>query len=215
MRLLAIGDIHGCFKALSTLSEAVAFQPGDIVVTLGDYVDRGPGSRQVLDFLIALAGRITLVPLKGNHEIMMLAARHDAEAAQQWFMYGGADTLESYGGARNIPESHWFFLQRTQSYYESDKNFFVHASVDPYLPLAVQTEDMLHWESLTDRGPHCSGKRMICGHTAQHSGLPLNLGHTVCIDTRAHGGGWLTCLDVGSNLYWQANEAGAIRTGSL
>jgi serine/threonine protein phosphatase 1 len=56
---------------------------------------------------------------------------------------------------------------------------------------------------------------MICGHTSQKSGLPLNLGHTVCIDTFAHGGGWLTCLDVRTGLYWQANQNGGLRTDAL
>ena len=56
---------------------------------------------------------------------------------------------------------------------------------------------------------------MVCGHTPQESGVPLSIGHAVCIDTLAHGGGWLTCLDVSSGTYWQANEAEEIRTSSV
>src|SRR5262249_22446677 len=81
MRHLAIGDVHGCLTALRRLAEFVPFDPGeDVLVTLGDYVDRGPDSRGVLDWLIAYKGKGKLVPLRGNHEVMMLAARDGDEA---------------------------------------------------------------------------------------------------------------------------------------
>ena len=71
------------------------------------------------------------------------------------------------------------------------------------------------WESFNDPPPHESGKVMVCGHTSQKSGVPRNIGHAVCIDTWACGRGWLTCLDVGSGRYWQANQRGETRASWL
>lgn len=79
MRHLAVGDIHGCFRALTTLAAAVPFGPDDLVITLGDYVNRGPDSCSVLDWLIAYGRRAQLIALRGNHEIMMLEARDSDE----------------------------------------------------------------------------------------------------------------------------------------
>lgn len=79
-RHLAIGDIHGCFNALETLSGFVGFRPDDVIITLGDYVDRGPNSYAVLDWLIDADTRYELKPLRGNHDIMMVNARDDAGA---------------------------------------------------------------------------------------------------------------------------------------
>jgi serine/threonine protein phosphatase 1 len=70
-------------------------------------------------------------------------------------------------------------------------------------------------QQIRDPSPHESGKIMVCGHTSQKSGEPLDYGHAVCIDTWAHGGGWLTCLDVSSRQYWQANQQGQVRVGRL
>jgi serine/threonine protein phosphatase 1 len=74
-REIAVGDSHGCSKALHALIEAIQPSPEDTIITLGDYIDWGPDSRGVLDQLIALGQRCTLVPLRGNHEEMLLAAR--------------------------------------------------------------------------------------------------------------------------------------------
>jgi serine/threonine protein phosphatase 1 len=76
---------------------------------------------------------------------------------------------------------------------------------------------MLYWQKLIPRwsAPHCSGKVMVCGHTAQKTGAPLDLGHAVCIDTYVYGSGWLTCLDVQTGELWQARQTGETRTGWL
>jgi serine/threonine protein phosphatase 1 len=102
-------------------------------------------------------------------------------------------------------------LEETLPYYETGQEFFVHANAYPKLKLADQPDDMLYWEFFGNPAPHQSGKRMICGHSAQASGLPLNIGHAVCIDTKAHGGGWLTCMDLRSGFYHQANQLGDYR----
>ena len=72
---------------------------------------------------------------------------------------------------------------------------------------------MLRWEPFNNPPPHQSGKIMVCGHTAQKRGDPLNLGHAICIDTHAWGGGWLTCLDTSIGRIWQSNEHGEVRKG--
>ncbi len=95
MRLLAIGDIHGCLTALNTLLDAVAPEADDQIIALGDYVDRGPDSRGVLDHLIALHAGGRLIALRGNHDAMMLDARHLTDSL--WLACGGDATLLSYG----------------------------------------------------------------------------------------------------------------------
>lgn len=218
-RYLAIGDIHGCINALRLLVDFVGLRSDDVIITLGDYIDRGPDSRAVVDFMIEFGETHQHVPLRGNHEIMMLESREIKSWYESWVGYGGAETLRSYatsedgaGSLADIPAAHFDFLEnKLVSYFECDSHFFVHASVDPAIALADQSDAALYWRKYRDPQPHYSGKIMVCGHTAQRSGLPAGNGHSICIDTFAHGGGWLSCLDVASGKVWQANEAGACR----
>jgi serine/threonine protein phosphatase 1 len=215
MRYLAVGDIHGCFRALKTLADFVPFGADDVLITLGDYVDRGPDSYAVLDWLLAWKQRGRLVALRGNHEVMMLQARQSEDDLHSWLGVGGDATLASYsplgdaGRLLDVPNSHWQFLEEDLCpWFETDTHFFVHANAYPDCSLAEQPDFMLYWESFDKPRPHESGKIMVCGHTPQKSGEPRNIGHAVCIDTWAYGRGWLTCLDVGSGTYWQANQRG-------
>jgi hypothetical protein len=157
--------------------------------------------------------------LRGNHEVMMLKARESREALQDWLECGGEATLKSYspfgdaGRLVDVPDAHWEFLEnQTRRYHETDKHFFVHANVYPDYPLEDQPDFMIFWESFGHPSPHQSGKIMVCGHTSQKSGRPKSVGHAICIDTWAYGGGWLTCLDVISGRYWQANQSGETRS---
>ena len=217
MRIFAIGDIHGCSKALDSLLAVVPIQPEDTLVTLGDYVDRGPDSRGVIERLIELGQKQRLVSLRGNHEVMMAQARESRVAFTEWCRCGGDAAVASYGARTmaDIPAAPWILLKTCRAYYETDRHIFVHANAFPHVPLANQPDYMLYWEPLRTAWAHESGKTMICGHTSQRSGQPLDLGSAICIDTYAHGGGWLTCLEVGSRLYWQANQLGATREGAL
>src|SRR6476646_6510 len=95
-RMLAIGDVHGCLTALDTLLGFVQPTPDDQLVFLGDYVDRGPDSKGVLNRLIELQRTGSAVFLRGNHEIMMLGARNGRDDFRFWFACGGAEALESY-----------------------------------------------------------------------------------------------------------------------
>jgi serine/threonine protein phosphatase 1 len=223
MRHLAIGDIHGCIGALRALVDYISPCSDDTIVTLGDYVDRGPDSRAVLDFVIELGASCHHVPLRGNHEIMMLDARQKKSWLRPWLQYGGDATLRSYspspgetGSFDDVPDSHIDFLEnKLASYHECDSHFFVHANADADVPLDKQSDATLYWRKYGDPERHCSDKIMVCGHSAQRSGLPLSNGHAICIDTWAHGGGWLSCLDAGTGMIWQTNEAGDKRRFSL
>lgn len=202
-RILAIGDIHGCDVAFQSLLKVLAVAPDDTVVVLGDVVDRGPGSRQVVERLLRLREECRLVLIMGNHEEMMIDGLVDERVAQGWLQYGGAETLFSYGGdPRTIPAEHLDLLRSGLNYWESGSDLFIHANLDPTLPLDDQEIDVLRWTHLTGyEMPHPSGKRIVCGHTPQRSGIPLALPGWTCIDTFAYGGGWLTCLDVATNEY--------------
>jgi serine/threonine protein phosphatase 1 len=221
-RTIAIGDIHGCSAALAALLDAVAPDPGDTVVCLGDYIDRGPDSKGVLERVLDLSARCNLVPLLGNHEELMLAALADRKALETWLRCGGVQTVHSYGwkegGPRRsltelIPPPHRLFLADCQPWFETDTHLFLHAGYVPHLPLREQPSVALRWrvaDAMTAQ--HCSGKIAVVGHTPQRSGEVLDRGFLVCIDTNCHRGGWLTALDVGGGAVWQADAKGRLRT---
>jgi serine/threonine protein phosphatase 1 len=218
-RILAIGDIHGCLTALDTLLGFVQPSADDQLIFLGDYVDRGPDSKGVLSRLIELKAKGNVICLRGNHEIMMNGARGGMDDFRFWTACGGMEALESYAvegqgmTLESIPYEHWRFLERLQDWHETDTHIFVHANLKPEVPVEGQQTDWLHWNAISSNWhkPHMSGKTMICGHTQQREGKPLVLERAICIDTWAYGEGWLTCLDVTTGEYWQANEFGQTR----
>ena len=170
-RIIAIGDIHGHAKALAALLRLIDLRPTDTLVTLGDYVDRGPDSKGVLDQLIGLEGQCHLVPLMGDHEEMMLGAREGRDNFKFWMQFGGDVALDSYGPGRTmglVPWEHWAFLKWLRLYYESDHYFFVHANYSPNRPFPEQDSQTVLWRPLEGNdlpGPHYSGKVAIVGHT--------------------------------------------------
>ncbi|OWK40334.1 metallophosphoesterase family protein [Fimbriiglobus ruber] len=221
-RTIAIGDIHGCHRALTALIGAIDPGPEDTVVTLGDYIDRGPHSHLVLNQLIALARRCRLVPLLGNHEELLLDALRDSGALRRWLTLGGADTLRAYGWAPGgprralvdwIPQQHRAFLTGCRGYYETPTHIYTHAGYVPELAMPEQPGLALRWR-VTDANtasPHHSGKVVVVGHTPQHSGEILDLGFLTCIDTNCVRGGWLTALDTATGRVWQADRTGTLR----
>ena len=222
MRTLAIGDIHGCLTAFDTLLDAVKPRAGDRIVTLGDYVDRGPDTAGVLDRLVELSQSHDLVPLRGNHDELMLSAREDDDDFELWLDYGGDDVLESYdlpvcrSSLNKIPARHWAFLaEQCRDLFETSTHFYVHGGVRHDLPLNKQRPRVCRWTKFRDPPPHESGKTMVCGHTSQKTGRPRHLGHAVCIDTWVYGRGWLTCLEVETGKVWQANRHRETRTAHV
>lgn len=215
-RTIAIGDIHGYLVALRALLGEIAPRPNDTIVTLGDYVDRGPDSRGVIEELIRLRRDCRLVALLGNHdELFLEICGGGLDLLDPWMAFGGDATLASYGARlpEGVPSEHFEFLQGCVSFFESSRHFFIHASYIPGLPLAEQPGETLRWASLRDGvpGPHRCGKIAIVGHTAQRSGEILDVGHLKCIDTCCYGGGWLTALDVETGQIWQADKDARIR----
>ncbi|MEE9603008.1 MAG: metallophosphoesterase family protein [Thermoguttaceae bacterium] len=215
-RLIAIGDPHGCIAALETLLGEIRPRPLDTIVGLGDYIDRGPDSRAVVERMMSLAGQCRLVPLMGNHEEMMLAIRDGKleHMLGSWLSYGGAATLASYDCShpRDIPQRHADFLRSCRLWHEAQRYIFMHAGYLADMPLEEQTPGELVWVSLRNSrpGPHCSGKTAIVGHTAQRDGVILDLGHLKCIDTCCYGEGWLTAMDVETGRVWQADKTGRL-----
>ncbi len=215
-RTIAVGDIHGCSAALDAILAAIAPQPDDTIVVLGDYVDRGPDSKGVIDRLIILGTKCQLIALHGNHEEMMLDVIRDGQPPYRWLQYGGVETLDSYrfaGDMSVIPNEHLEFFASMRDFYETEDHFFVHANYDPELSLAEQPRFLLRWQKLTDATPtaHRSGKRAIVGHTHDRDGEIVDLGYLVCLDTYCYGGGWLTAMEVHSGKIWQANLNGDLR----
>src|SRR5262249_38271742 len=134
-RVLAIGDVHGCSAALDALLALVTPGADDLLVMLGDYVDRGPDSSGVLARLLKLKKKCRLIALRGNHEVMMLAVREDHHKERDWLQYGGRETLRSYaildddGKLVDVPDKHWQFLEEEcVAWHQTPTHFFVHAN---------------------------------------------------------------------------------------
>ncbi len=208
-RLLALGDIHGCSRALAVLLERLQLGSADTLVSLGDIVDRGPDTKGCVDLLLQIRQVCQLIVVQGNHEEMMLAALKNASAMDRWMAFGGREVIESYGGIENIPEEHLELIRNTRDFYETERVIFVHANLQPGVPLFEQSVRWLRWEHLSghERQRTC-GRKIVCGHTARKDGTPVAYDNWICIDTFAYGGGWLTCLDVNSWQLYQARETG-------
>ena len=215
-RLLAVGDIHGCYAKLVDLMEQVAPAAEDRLVFLGDYIDRGPQSRQVIDYLIALKKRLPrTVCLRGNHEQMLLEAlTGDIDAVGLFLFNGGSATVSSYGGdLDNLPGDHLDFFRNLSLYHEEDEFVFVHAGLRPEVSLAEQEEQDLVWirKEFLDSG-YDWGKTVVHGHTPR-PGVEFRP-NRIGIDTGAFfaekgagpqaGFGLLTCCDVRTRKLWQA-----------
>ncbi len=204
-RLLAVGDIHGCLDRLRRLMARVEPQISDRVVFLGDYIDRGPDGRGVIDYLLDFGRRFPLsVFLKGNHEAMFLdflAGRN-----QMLFLYnGGGTTLLSYreeGGVR-VPKTHLDFLETLRPAFTTEDFIFVHAGLRPGLPLEGQEERDLLW--IRDEfiaSDYDWGQTVVFGHTPLQQ--PLLGTNKIGLDTGAVYGRALTCCDVRRRLCWHS-----------
>jgi serine/threonine protein phosphatase 1 len=190
--------------------------PDDTVVLLGDVIDRGPGTLEVIDRLIQLRERCRLVFVMGNHEQMFLESLDNHNMRGPWLEFGGLETLMSYGERAEesglLPAEHVEFLKTGVDYFTTESTIFVHANLEPGVPLPKQTAEWLRWTRFTGREePWSTGQRVICGHTAQKSGRPAIGNGWLCIDTYVYGGMFLTALDVGNDLVYQASQSGNFR----
>lgn len=173
-RTFAIGDVHGCAVELEALLEKLALHSHDTVVFVGDYIDRGPASRQVIDIVLELRKRCHVVTLKGNHEAMFLdfLEHPETSGAGLFILNGGSATLANYlteDGAIELPEAHLKFLQELRLFHETDEHFFVHAGV-PEIPLAQISVEAHAQALMWTRFPFLQSdfaweKTVIHGHT--------------------------------------------------
>jgi serine/threonine protein phosphatase 1 len=214
-RTIAIGDVHGCVHALDAVLEVIEPTKSDQLVFLGDMIDQGRESREVLERIIALKQQCDVVLIQGNHEEMMCAARGDEKALRYWEHCGGVSTINSYrfgGTLADIPAEHWALLDTCLPYYETDDCILTHANYVPDLPMNQQPEYALRWELFDPtKPPHYSGKTVFVGHTEQTSAEILDTGYALCIDTTCCKYGWLTAVDVAAFEVWQANRWGILR----
>ena len=218
-RLLAVGDVHGCVDELSTMLDAIAPASEDTIVFLGDYVDRGPSPRDVIDRLIALrdSGACRTVFLRGNHEDMFLAFLGEGGHHGEAFLFnGGRTTLASYGLApylrgeearTKLPQAHLDFVRGLGLHHLADPFLFVHAGVSPLRALEDQREEDLLWireEFIRNR--HRLRQTVVFGHTPQREvlwHLPFKIG----LDTACVYGNKLSCLDFTSGTLLQVERA--------
>ncbi|KQV28120.1 hypothetical protein ASC97_07165 [Rhizobium sp. Root1203] len=141
-----IADLHGRFDLLQSALERTETSPtGGTVVFMGDYIDRGPASKQVMDRLMAgpQDDRWRWVCLKGNHEDMMVACLRGQADLSWWIGNGGRETLQSFGGS--VPIEYLMWADALPQYYADGKRIFVHAGADSTKPMCEQTEAMLLW----------------------------------------------------------------------
>ncbi len=221
MAIYAIGDIHGSINALKTIFKQKIIQPEDKVVFLGDYVDRGPDSKGVIDWLISNQKNFDFDFILGNHEIMMTTAKASSERLMEWLHFGGANTLDSYNigddpnWMNKIEKAHWDFIDSCVDYLEIGNFIFVHGGLEVGKSLEEQNKHHLFWKKYEEPEAYDSTKTVICGHTSRKNGEIADFGHTICIDTYAHGGKWLTCLNVETGEFMKANNKGQIEKGKL
>lgn len=207
-RLFVVGDVHACPAELEALIRSLPLYKGDRLVFLGDYVDRGPGSREVIDFLLGLQsdGEGELVFLKGNHEDMFLHYMgYSGHYGEAFLFNGGSTTLESYGlsllstggeVASALPPAHLQFFLDLKTLYPVEDVLCVHAGVNPLKPLEEQEEEELLWvREEFIYNSHSLPYTVIFGHTPQREVL-FHLPYKVGIDTGLVYGGKLSCLEL-------------------
>lgn len=202
-KIFAVGDIHGCLTALKDMMRTIEISPTeDTLIFLGDYIDRGPDSKGVVDYVIELRSRFPrVVCLLGNHERMFLDYL-DGFGRGLFLANGGRETLASYGTIKtpegrkvNVPLEHIIFFKSLLIYYETEDYLFVHAGLRPGLPLEKQSvEDMIWIRHEFYLSSHVLNKTVIYGHTA--FGEPRINERMIGIDTGAVYGRKLTCLEL-------------------
>lgn len=199
-REIAIGDVHGMFEMLYDLVEnKIKFNPKeDLLIFLGDYIDRGHKSKHVINYLSELHEKYpkNIILLEGNHEDMayLTLMGHDA-AHDVWMNNGGVQTLAAFGADLNnlepFKEIFLPFYERLQTWYESDKFYFVHGC----LPLGVNSPEetdkdtMLWGREFEYNGP----KEVVVGHSIQRE--VVRYGKTICVDTGSMWYGKLSAYD--------------------
>ena len=221
-RIIAIGDIHGELDKLNLLLDWVSPTEDDQLVFLGDYIDRGKSSCGVIERLLSFRqGFPTTIFLRGNHEQMLLDALEEEKGKthtapsekkglrlynsklEMFLGNGGKETLHSYGVIRlqDIPEDHIDFMASTTSWWVYENFIFVHAGLEPNVPLEKQDQFTLLWAR--NSRPGKNGKIHVVGHTPTPNGEPCFEAGLYSLDTGAVYGRSLTACDVLTKEIWQ------------
>jgi serine/threonine protein phosphatase 1 len=217
-RRIVIPDIHGCARTFAALLfDVLRIRSSDIIYLLGDYTDRGPRSREVIDSIRSLADEgYQIRPLRGNHEEMLLKACGSLDDLRLWTLNGGRTTLESFGvdDPCEIPLSYRSFIAGLPFFLELDDSILVHAGlnlqiVDPF----EDTEAMLWSRSVLGDPERIGHKKIISGHTPvsretikQSVASERILLDNGCVYADRPELGTLTALELNSmSLYFQIN----------
>jgi serine/threonine protein phosphatase 1 len=209
-RLFAISDIHGCFKPFYELViNTIKLNKSDQLFLLGDYIDRGEQSKEVIDFIIDLKKQgFDVTTLMGNHEVMLLDSYYNRELEPLWLMNNGASTLMSFGieDIRNIDQHYLEFLNSLEYYKIAGNIIFVHAGFNDQTINPFSDKHSMIWESRPSyRNPILSGKTIIHGHrpnrienlkkliSEKASAISIDTG---CVYGKEMGYGILTALEV-------------------
>lgn len=225
-RLFAIGDIHGCPDELSAILKAIAPTAGDTVVFVGDYVDRGPSARDVIELALELEKTdAECVFLKGNHEDMMMSfLGMPGNYGDSFLFNGGVATLDSYGVREDdldgcverLPAAHLDFMNRLAVSYLRPPYLFVHAGILPARQLEEQVaEDMLWIRQEFILNQHKIDATVVFGHTPMR-GVMIDLPYKLGIDTGLVYGGKLTCVEFNEGVLYQTDRGHrTVRTRSI
>lgn len=229
-RVLAIGDVHGMYEKLIKLMDKIRFNPDeDMLIFLGDYIDRGPDPGRCLQYIFALQQQYpdVVVCLMGNHEVMMssyfMQKRGSynnliVDYAGSWLDNGGLETLKQLDEMdADTKEELLQWVMNLPVKYQYQDYFFCHAGVDPDVPLAVQNEFDMLWRRQQWWEQYKGEDTLVVGHTPvqkvmkltgkeRRTPKPLFLtNHVIMCDTGAYmSGGKLSCVDVLAGKVWQA-----------
>lgn len=188
-KFIAVGDIHGCLKSMEAILDKLKQYYDRTFIFVGDYIDRGPFSRQVVDYLIDFRQQVDCIFLRGNHEQMLLdAVNHNKYGL--WMMNGGHTTAQSYdssGESVKLPENHKEFYEQTKLYYDTEDYFFVHAGVSPRKTIAESLKDKNKMQEFLWERSHLNvfetpwEKTVVFGHTPRPK--PILKDNMIGIDT--------------------------------
>lgn len=181
-KLIAISDIHGEYEKLCNLVEKISPSSDDTIIFMGDYIDRGAKSKEVVDKVISMKDVCSCVYLIGSHEYALLHSGEDEYYKYLFWNYGGDATAKSYGSYENIFKIHGDFFGSLKSYYLTDKYLFIHAGFRTEIPLERQNlVDMVYIRSEFYNKKHTLPQKVIFGHTEFDA--PKIWDDKICIDT--------------------------------
>jgi serine/threonine protein phosphatase 1 len=222
MAVFAVGDVHGCADELEELLASLPLNSDSVVVMLGDYIDRGPYSRRVIEILMEAQQKHRVVTLSGNHEEMLreFLDGTNPQRVARFILNGGSSTLADFAddhGEWVIPKAHLEFLENLKLWYETDEHFFVHAGV-PDVALKeldpVRDRDELLWIRRAFIGNTRKWeKRIVHGHTPVNA---VEVSATrINVDTACAYGGFLTAIELPSHRIYSVPRKTGLRPAFL